>query len=68
MCSLMAKLAYFCLFYPCFLSIIGLYIFRHWSLYLLDIKNDFPCGDVEEELSMKEPPTFVVQGQSSLVC
>ena len=38
-------------------------------LYLLDIKNAFMHGDLEEEVYIEKPPCFVTQGeQSSLVC
>ncbi|RVW39327.1 Retrovirus-related Pol polyprotein from transposon RE2 [Vitis vinifera] len=41
---------------------------RSWPLYQLDIKNVFLHGDLAKEVYMEQPPGFVAQGESSLVC
>ena len=48
-----------------FLSIAAM---RHWLLYQLDIKNAFLHGEFQEEIYMEQPPGFVAQGESGLVC
>ena len=41
---------------------------RSWPLFQLDIKIVFLHGDFVEEVYMKQPPGFVTQGESGLVC
>ena len=39
-----------------------------WPLYQLNIKNVFLLCDLAEEVYMEQPPGFVAQGESGLVC
>ena len=41
---------------------------RSWPLYQLEIKNAFFHDNLAEEVYMKQPPGFVAQEESGLVC
>ena len=48
-----------------FISLAATY---NWPLHQLDVKNAFLNGTLMEEVFMEQPPGFVAQGESSLVC
>ena len=48
--------------------LLSMAIMRSWPLFQLDIKNVFPHGDLAKEVYMEQPPGFVAQGESGLVC
>ena len=48
--------------------LIALAAMHHWTLHQLDIKNAFLHGKLTEEVYMEQPPGFVAQGESGLVC
>ncbi|KAM3291194.1 hypothetical protein P3S67_019483 [Capsicum chacoense] len=48
--------------------LISLAAMHHWPLHQLDIKNAFLHSKLAEEVYMEQPPGFVAQGESDLVC
>jgi len=40
----------------------------HWFLYQLDVKNAFLNDIFDDEFYMKQPLSFVTQGESEKVC
>nr|CAN78392.1 hypothetical protein VITISV_034679 [Vitis vinifera] len=59
--SPVAKIASVCL-------LLSVAVMHSWPLYQLDIKNAFLHGDLAEEVYMEQPPGFVAQRESGLVC
>ena len=43
-------------------------VMHSWPFFQLDINNAFPYGDLAEKVYMEQPPGFVAQGESGLVC
>ncbi|RVW46810.1 Retrovirus-related Pol polyprotein from transposon RE2 [Vitis vinifera] len=48
--------------------LLSMAVMRSWPLYQLVIKNVFLHGDLAKEVYMEQPPGFIAQGESSLVC
>ena len=59
--SLVAKIIFFHL-------LLSIDAMRSWPLFQLNVKNVFLHGDLTEEVCMEQPPSFVAQGESGLVC
>ena len=38
-----------------------------WPLFQLNVKNAFLCGNLKEEIYIKQPPGYVAQGEN-IVC
>lgn len=43
-------------------------VIYHWPIHQLDIKNALLLGEQQEEVYIKQPPSFTVSGDSRLVC
>jgi hypothetical protein len=41
---------------------------KGWSLHRMDVKNVFLHGDLQEEMYMEQPPSYVDQTHPNLVC
>ena len=62
MFSLVANVASVCLF-------IDIVTLQRWPLYQLEVKNFFLNGDLQEEIYIEQPPSFVAHGESfGLIC
>ena len=48
--------------------LLSITVMRSWPIFQLDIKNVFLHGDLAEDVYMEQPPDFVAQGESGLVC
>ena len=48
--------------------LLSMVVMQYWPLYQLDIKNVFVHSDLAEEVYMEQPPRFVAQEESGLVC
>ena len=48
--------------------LLSMAVMHSWPLFQLDIKNVFLHGDIAEGIYMEQPPGFVAQGKSGLVC
>ena len=59
--SPMAKIAFVFL-------LLSMVVMRSWPLFQLDIKNVFLHCDLAEKVYIEQPPSFVAQGESGLVC
>lgn len=41
---------------------------NHWKIHQIDVKSAFLNGPLEEEVFVKQPPSFVKQGSEDKVC
>jgi len=49
-------------------AIITMVIAKGWSLHQMDVNNVFLHGDLQEEVYMEQPPSYVDQTHPNLVC
>ncbi len=49
-------------------TIIVMVATKRWSLHQMDVKNVFLHGDLQEEVYMEQPPSYVDQTHPNLVC
>ncbi len=49
-------------------AIIAMATAKGWSLHQMDVKNVFLHGDLQEDLYMEQPPSYVDQTHPNLVC
>jgi hypothetical protein len=49
-------------------AIIAITIAKGWLLHQMDVKNVFLHGDLQEEVYMEQPPSYVDQTHLNLVC
>jgi hypothetical protein len=41
---------------------------QRWEVHQMDVKSAFLHGDLQEEIYMQQPPSFVQEGSTPLVC
>jgi hypothetical protein len=49
-------------------TIITMAVTKGWSLHQMDVNNVFFHGDLQEEMYMEQPPSYVDQTHFNLVC
>jgi hypothetical protein len=49
-------------------AIITMAATKRWSLHKMDVKNVFFHGDLQEEMYMEQPPSYVDKTHPNLVC
>jgi hypothetical protein len=49
-------------------AIIIMVVAKGWSLHQMDVNNVFFHGDLQEEVYMEQPPSYVDQTHPNLVC